>query len=296
VKVVELLQGRRRWRVLDRPVIVVACPRSGSSLLFGVLAAHPRLWSWFGEAHDAWDVLPPPDHPAALGDSWPAAYATEEARRTAGRLLYRGALARRQRVGLRVTRLDRLGVRSVRFVEKTPKTCLRVAVVDRLFPDARFVFLHRDGPPNVASIVEAWERMEQGRAQVRTSSGREVTWSLARPAGWEDHVDEPVAAKAAFQWTACNRAALDGLAGVDPARVLRLSYESLLDDPEGWAGRLCRFAEVDLDPAVLRYARDLPHAPSTVSAPRPDKWREREAELAPVLPLLDPLMAELGYP
>ena len=291
----DLVRGRRRWRVLDRPVIVIACPRSGSSLLFGLLAAHPRLWSWFGEAHEAWDVLAPADHPAALGDAWPAGYATEETRRAAGRLLYRGALRRRASVGLPVTRLDRLGLRPVRFVEKTPKSSLRVAAIDRLFPDARFVFLHRSGPANVASIVEAWERMEQGRATVRTTDGRLVTWSLARPAGWEDHVDEPVPSKAAFQWEACNRAALDGLAGVDPGRLLRLSYESLLDDPTGWARRLCEFAEVDLDPAVTRYADELPHAPSTVSAPRPDKWRAREAELAPVLPRLEPMMRELGY-
>ena len=285
----------RRWRIFDRPVVIVACPRSGSSLLFGMLAARPRLWSWFGEAHAAWDQLPPPDHPPALGDAWPASYGTEEARRAAARLLYRGALERRRQAGLRVTRLDELAVRTVRFVEKTPKTSLRVEAVDRLLPGARFVFLHRAGPANVASIVEAWEQMEQGRARVRTTDGRVVTWSLARPAGWEDHLDDPLPAKAAFQWTACNRAALDGLATVDPARVLRLSYESLLADPGGWAERLCAFAEVDLDPAVVRYARELPTARSTISAPRPDKWRERADELAPVLPSLDPLMAELGY-
>ena len=281
--------------MLDRPVVVVACPRSGSSLLFGMLAAHPRLWSWFGEAHEAWDVLAPPDHPATMGDAWPPTYATEVARRTAGRLLYRGALRRREEAGIRVSPLDRLGVRRVRFVEKTPKTSLRVAAVAGLLPDARFVFLHRDGPPNVASIMEAWERMDQGRATVRTSDGRSVVWSLARPSGWQDHLDEPLVRKAAFQWVGCNRAALDGLAGVDPARVLRLSYESLLEDPAGWAARLCDFAEVDLDPAVARYARELPPAPSTVSAPRPDKWRAREAELTPVLPSLEPMRRELGY-
>ena len=285
----------RRWRVFDRPVVIVACPRSGSSLLFGMLAVHPGLWSWFGEAHAAWDLVSPADHPPALGDAWPASYATEEARRTAGRLLYRGALERRRQAGISVTRVDRLALRKVRFVEKTPTTSLRVAAIDGLLPDARFVFLHRAGPANVASIVEAWERMDQGRARVRTTDGRVVPWSLARPTGWEEHLDDPVPAKAAFQWVGCNRAAIDDLATANPRRVMRLSYESLLDDPIGWAERLCAFAEVDLHPAVARYARELPSARSTISAPRPDKWRERADELAPVLPLLEPLMVELGY-
>ena len=52
-------------------------------------------------------------------------------------------------------RRDRAGC-ALRFLEKTPKNVLRIPFIERIFPDALYVFLWRDPRGNLASIMEAW--------------------------------------------------------------------------------------------------------------------------------------------
>ena len=44
-----------------------------------------------------------------------------------------------------------------RLLEKTPKNALRIPFLAAAFPEARFIFLHRDPRQNLASIIEAWQ-------------------------------------------------------------------------------------------------------------------------------------------
>ncbi|HEV3471638.1 MAG TPA: sulfotransferase, partial [Actinomycetota bacterium] len=46
--------------------------------------------------------------------------------------------------------------RKHRLLDKTPRNALRVPFVDALFPDARYIYLQRDGRENVNSLINAW--------------------------------------------------------------------------------------------------------------------------------------------
>jgi hypothetical protein len=264
-------------------------------MLFDVLERHPALVSWPFEAHSAFTAATPAGHDPALGHRWPVEYATEAVRRDLSRELYLGRIAARRRQDLPVGRLEPLALRRVRLLEKTPANVLRVGALARLYPDARLVYLHRDAPASIGSLIEAWETPSPAHARVAVG-GREVSWMMLTSPGWLDLVDAPVAERAAFQWRAGTEWALADLAGVAPDRVVRVSYEDLVTDPSRELRRVLDHCELAPDPAVLG-AADLVggRGRTSFSPPDPDKWRARAADIEPLLPDLADLRRELGY-
>jgi LPS sulfotransferase NodH len=289
------IDRHRPWRVLDRPVFVIAAPRSGSTALFDLLAAHPGFVSWPFEAHEAFERAKPASHPVEMGRRWPPSYADERMRRVLSRELYLGRLAARRRANLPVGRLERLALRRIRLLEKTPANVLRVEVLAQVFPDASFVFLHRDATSNIASLIEAWETPSAAHATVMVE-GRPVRWMMLAPEGWPDYADADVPTRAAFQWRSANETALTALQALPRERWTSLSYESFVADPVATATRVLDWLGVGAHPDVLA-AADRLAAPgrTSFSPPRPDKWLDRAHLIEPLLPDLADLRTRLGY-
>jgi hypothetical protein len=285
----------RPWRIFDRPVLIVAGPRTGSTLLFDLLQPHPDLVSWPFEALDAYARVTPPEHPIDLGMRWPAHYATPERRRELTRALHLGRRAARRSQGLTNRPLDRLALRKVRFLEKSPPSILRLEALARLFPDAKLVVLQRDAPGTIASLMEVWETPSLAHARGKVG-GRDVHWTMLAPPGWLSMMDAPVAEKAAFQWAAAAECSLRDLGALPADRCLQLTYEELVADPAATLRRVLEFAELETDPAVLAAgAAKQTKGRSSISPPRAEKWRARAEEIEPLLPRLAGLRRALGY-
>src|SRR3546814_20651431 len=45
----------------------------------------------------------------------------------------------------------------VRMLEKTPKNALRIPLLHTVFPDARFIYLHRDPRQVLGSMLDRWQ-------------------------------------------------------------------------------------------------------------------------------------------
>jgi len=271
----------RKAAPIRRPIFVLGCPRSGTTLLFAVLRCHPDLAGSGAEGHVLWDTY---QHPA--GHGWTSDRSTAETIRPGEAAFLNGAIARLTHGG--------------RFLDKTPKHSLRVQYLDALFPDASFVFLRRDGRATVSSLIEGWTRGHaiSYRLPVTLDLGayRGRYWSYLLPPGWRRVIRTSIPEVAALQYRAANEIALDDLSRLDPARVSVVSFEDLLADPRAVVGDLLERLELRRAGSVLRFADDLDrHTASSLSPPRPDKWLERGAELAPVMDRIAPTMRRLGY-
>jgi len=110
-----------------------------------------------------------------------------------------------------------------RWGDKTPRYVEHIALLARLFPDARFVHQIRDG--------------------------REVALSYADVPFGPTSV-----AKAAELWAARVRAGIEGGRALGPARYMETRYEALVADLETAARELCEFLGVGFDPRMLDYA------------------------------------------
>lgn len=264
----------------DRPVFIVAAPRSGSTLLFETLARSPDFWTIGGESHEIFEGkanLGPARHGWA-SNRLTAADADPDAAR-ALRAAFRAGLRDRDGTPLPAT------AGPVRMLEKTPKNALRIPFLAAVFPDARFVYLYRDPRDNVSSVIDAWK------------SGKFVTyptlpgwdgppWSLLLIPGWKALAGKSVAEIAAAQWRLAHEQIIDDLGRLPKDRWTAVSYADFLADPQRASADICRFADVRWDQTLTG---ELPLSRHTLTPPNPDKWQKNAAELATVLPGLTPV-------
>jgi LPS sulfotransferase NodH len=273
----EVTSNAARLRArLDRPVFIVAAPRSGSTLLFETLAQSSGVMTVGGEAHFMVE---------GIAQLQPGAPGVDSNRLTAEH--YRDEYGDSMRRYIDERLQDRAGRSvsdaSLRFLEKTPKNALRVPFLNRAFPDALFIFLWRDPRENLSSIIEAWR---SGNWKTYNGlSGFDGPWSLLLPRGWQEMNGKPLEEIAAFQWNAANQTLLDDLAALPQQRWTSLSYGELLANPLATVTRLCEFAAIPLDQSLReRVQAPLPHSKQTHTAPAAEKWRSNEAQIARVLP------------
>jgi hypothetical protein len=226
----------------DRPILIVGCPRSGTSLVRDLLRSHPRL------------TFPPETiFLSKLHRMHGDPRTAREARRLASDFL-RCSSIRRWHLDVRPEELE--GHRSFaglvaaafdawaategkpRWGDKTPMHAVELPRALEIFPGGQVVHVVRDG--------------------------RDVAVSLSKqPFG-------PTAAYwSAVMWRRCVDEAQASGATLGPGVYHELRYEELLADPELVLRRLCAFLGEDWDPAVL--------VPSRLPAPGPDPplWADK---------------------
>ena len=265
---------------MSSPTVVLGVSRSGTTLLKAMLDAHsqlaipsesyflPQLWDRHGEQ---------PERDAFVEDLTRLGRLREWGVEPED---VRARLPERPRFAEAVQSIFQLYAESrgkPRFGEKTPLYMQHLDVLERAFPDARYVHIVRDGRDAAVSM----------RAMTR-----KPRFNLSRPRGVGDF---------AVAWRREVRAArLFGR--THPYHELR--YEDLVAEPESRLREVCAFLELEYEPGMLEYhRREDPSLyadhPRLAEPPVRDtrSWRK---ELAPAdaelfEAIAGDLLAELGY-
>ncbi|MEZ5458158.1 MAG: sulfotransferase [Steroidobacteraceae bacterium] len=276
-----------RW--LDRPVFIVAAPRSGSTLLFETLAQGRGLVTCGGEAH--WLIESHPELvPGAPGVDSNRLDATHVSAALAERIVHS--------VWPRLQDADGRPLaerRAVRWLEKTPKNALRIPFLHGVFPDAKFIFLRREPRGNIASIIEAWL---SGRFVTYPQlAGWTGSWSLLLPPGWQSLRGKPLEEVAAHQWQETNRLIRADLDALPAGSSIDVDYDELVADPVVTIARLCGFIGIEFDAALKqRTAAALPASRYVLTQPDASKWQRHAERLQRVLAGPQALWAALQSP
>jgi hypothetical protein len=283
--------------VIDRPVIVLGSPRSGTTLLFRCLAVHADLWHLPRESHA---IFEGPFHPAAGGYKSNRVTAEDltdrvaESLRTSFRrkalnlnrvlsdpgILMRGSSL----LGRAASRMGTsfLGAASrvrggrdapFRLLEKTPRNTLRVPMLEKLFPDALYLVVRRPAVENVDSLIRGWKATDWF-GPIRLDRFARAGYPIAGPLGIEDYDGDrwrfalvpewralgggTLADVAAWQYLQCERYLDLDLAVVEPSRVFSVSLPSFVEEPVGRVGEILEWAGLPRSSTVLRFAGSLP--------------------------------------
>jgi len=252
-----------------KPVIIIGAPRSGTNILRDALTRLPPLATWpCDEINLIWrhgNVR----HP---NDELSPDLATPEVRR-----YLHG-------------RFERLALRhgGKRVVEKTCANSLRVDFVERVFPEATYLFIIRDAIDAIASSMRRWTapidlgytlrklryaplgdipyyamRFAANRWHRLTAGDRRLaTWGPVFDGMREIAATAPLEEICAMQWARCVGRAEDALVALSPQRVLRLEYEDLATHPCDAVDEICDFLEIDIDEETLAAATAEVHAGS----------------------------------
>jgi len=318
---------------IERPLIVIGAPRSGTTILRHCLAQHPSLWHPRAESHS---ILEGPVHPAPDFES-NRCTASDLSEKECGALrlaFYRAAmnlnvllndasLFFRGRTLLQraVLRLVVPGVGSVtkafrpssiRLLEKTPKNSLRVSLLNRLFPDAYFVWNKREPEKNVDSLIAGWRTtdtfgpIEQPRfatydvaGQLNLQDYEGVAWKFALIPEWRSLEGRRVADVAAWQYLQCNRYALRDFEEIKKDRLLEVKHEEFVGNPLATVQKIVDWAGLSQSRSVDQFASSLPKVNDTHTAERdqqtglryPKEVRRSLSEL----PDLPALLERMGY-
>ena len=267
----------------DRPIIIVAAPRSGSTMLFETLARNRELWTIGDESHkhiEGIEGLHPKDRDFD-SNRLNSHDATEKISQSLRRAF---AADLRNFEGLTLQEISRDGSKAkVRFLEKTPKNALRIPFLTKVFPNARFVFLYRDPKENISSLLDSWR------------SGRFVTyrdlpgwtgdaWSHLLIPEWRELIGKPLPEIVARQWVVANKLILDDLKDLPRENWCLVKYGDFVANRKEELKRICYFCEVPFGPAMEDAAdQSLPYSKYTLTPPAPDKWKKNEKEVKKVI-------------
>lgn len=266
---------RERPPVLDRPILIVSPPRSGSTLLFETMAKAPGLYSIGSESHAIIESLPG-FHPRDR--DWHSNRLTAEDARTDS--------ARRFSENFYGELRDRDGRRAegvVRVLEKTPKNSLRIPFFDALWPGSTFVYLYRDVRQTLASMIESWAS-GVFRTYQRLPGWTGYQWSFLLVPGWQRLRGLPLPAVVAHQWAIATGIMLDDLERLPRERVRAVDFQQFVGNPGPTVEALSRSLELGWDSEL---GAELPLSRSTLSRPGPDKWRRLEPAFDEVWPIVE---------
>ncbi len=265
---------------LDRPIFVISAPRAGSTLLAETLSLASGLWSLDAEGHGVVEGIRAL-HPATRGytsqrldqdDVTPEVLTSMTA----------GYLAELQdhdgRRWLEYPDDERPA--APRMLDKTPEHVLRIPFLRAVFPDARFLLLHREIRPNVSSILAAWSH--PGFTSILDLPGwSHQRWCFLLPEGWRTLDGAPLSDVAAYQWRRANEQALDDLMSIPEDCWTSLGYEELTTGPARAVRRVCDDLQLEVGPRLAaRLSRPLPLSATTTTPPSPVKWRSNPDLLA----------------
>jgi hypothetical protein len=168
-----------------------------------------------------------------------------------------------------------------RWGDKTPMYMQHLPLLERLFPDALYLHLIRDGRDAAVSFLGMPEGI--------------VTETWAHPRSPADF---------ACEWREQVRAAQALGRRAGPQRYLEVRYEAFVADPSAVLERICSFAEFEYEPEMLDYvgrtdAAAKPHQRSLERPPTPGlrDWRTELSadDVAAFEAVAGDLLADLDY-
>ena len=252
--------SHRQFQPVHKPVFILGTGRSGTTILGIVLSMHKDV-GYLNEPKAIWHLIHPNED--IIGN-----YSREHAKYRLNAEDMTDEM-RQQAINMFGAYLSVTGAK--RIVDKYPELIFRVDFVRALFPDARFIFLVRNGWDTCHSIAN-WSK----RLGVQVNGERHDWWGV-NDRKWHLLVDQLVSTaddlkdvvedikqcdrhldRAAIEWVLTMHEGLNLIQNY-PDCIYTVRFEELTTAPEETLLSLCEFCELSLDKTFLNYAYHTLH-------------------------------------
>ena len=251
------------WYSLNKPIFVVGCSRSGTTIFIEYFKYHLDLCNW-SEAAQIMELdyyNPEIDHLKNESD---------------------------------VTEFDKFRIqaffgfktklfRKKRFVNKHPENSLRIRYIKKIFPDAIFVHIIRDG----RAVVES----NYSRSKIDLFRSYYPFGDFVKPPKWREYLCLPLLEQFAHQWVDVVSYIRETAKEIlSPNEYKEIRYEEWCERPHEILYELDLFCELDPN---RRIYNKIPKKFKNYNY----EWKERLSaeEVERINRIIEPLNKELGY-
>ena len=252
-----LIKRLPQLRLVHKPIFIIGTGRSGTTILGKLLSLHPEI-VFLNEPKAIWYTV-------HFLDDLIGNYSRGEARYRLDENMVSSQIIQ---VIHRLYGYCLFLTRSHRILDKYPEMIFRVPFLQAVFPDARFLFLVRNGWDTCRSI-ESWSRTKgivdiQQEKQDWWGADRRK-WHLllrdvvATNAALSPYYDDITAFThqedmAAVEWIVTMQ---EGIKLVEsrPQQVRQIHYEQLLQEPKYILAEILAFCDLAEDDKLFRYAQ-----------------------------------------
>ncbi|MFG0329528.1 MAG: sulfotransferase family protein [Phycisphaerales bacterium] len=204
-----------------------------------------------------------------------------------------------------------------RVMEKTPSNTLRVPFIRKVFPEARFIHLIRDGRDNISSASKRWSepinrrrlkrrlletpvwewpkylpRFLHDHVGMRLGLTKHVqSWGVVYPGMAEDKQRLDLIEVVAKQWVAAVETAWSDFRTLEDSLYVECHYEDFVEEPHQWFERFLELTELEMTDDLVDYLS------TEIRRDAIGVWRERldSEQIALVEPIIRPTMERVGY-
>lgn len=277
-----------------KPVFIVGIPRSGTTLLYNCMAVH-KDFAWFSQ-HDFVDTFSEPykefldlgrrifglrsweynfvgsvarlkstfEIPDEFGDFWikwigKEGWLTEEDVTDSAIQNLREAVS---------SLLEKKNKK--RFLSKSPAHLVRIRLLNKVFPDALFINIIRDGRAVVSSMIKSVGSMKRF----------EKYFGIALKNG--NQMDFDMLERHARQWVELNEEIQNCKNYLKPNQYYELKYEDLIEKPQHYLKEIFNFCEMEKQDifknSLIIFDRDKFSSISANLQSRNYKWKETFSE------------------
>ena len=281
-----------------QPVIIIGAARSGTNMLRDVLTSLPGFATWpCDEINYIWRYGNA-GHPV---DEFTVDHATSQSAKYIRRQFDK--MARR--------------IRADFLVEKTCANSLRVGFIDAVIPNAKYIFITRDGRDVVPSAMKCWSNpinLGYIARKARFVPWRDIPFygsryllnrmfhafsGKQRLAFWGPKFEgmeeclksQTLAEVCATQWTFSVKRSIDAFEQLDHSKVFPLRYEDFVSEPLENLTQLIEFLGASVPDDELNAA--VPN----VSTKSVGNWQRvlDELTIQAISPIVNDTLIELGY-
>ncbi|NOR72215.1 MAG: sulfotransferase [Methylomarinum sp.] len=270
------------------PIFIIGCSRAGTTVTFETIRKAPELLSFPYEIPQFWHRLFGP-----WDNNWDSEVATSK------------DAAPEHRNKTLAYFFSRLGKGQV--LDKTCINILRIPYLYTLFPNAKFIFIQRDGRDNVSSLMDGWLHnnhfslkpfLGEIPARIQIDNGGFNDWSFFLPPSWRDYNNASLEEVCAHQWLTANQMALDAKELIPEKNWITIRYEDLFEKPVEMFQDVFDQLELPFSDEVKSHCAQLNKRPTSIvnGLPKKEKWKTQNPEaIEKILPKIEPMMRKLNY-
>lgn len=278
-----------------QPIFLIGCHNSGTTILANLIGQHPDIVNW-SEAPEVWtpddaflnwSVMPEPPLPLPFLFDLPAYVRTPE---------QHGHFIPQIQQAFRLFAATHL---KGRFLNKNPHISISIPYIEAAFPDARYVYIRRNGYAVVQSLVSNWRPVLKELQDPQKTSA----WAKLRERLDAAYFDDPLhlVRQCARYWQQLDDWAWRDLQGLsDQKRVYYTTYEAICDHPEPILREIFHqhhLPEAKFDWGQLHHPTGYPWTEMLPMENRNFKYRERltVAEIQAISAEVGDSLKQWGY-